>query len=484
MSNLRTLSCLAFLCAAPLGCGDSESNTPAPDLLGPSVTILTGGDCPAPTGAGTEHSGVISADETWTAAQSPHIVKFGVDVRGATLTLEPCAVVRVKTGYSITVGGSPGSPAAALIAAGSSSGSSLRPVVIKADDDTKFWGSLQILATGTADLSVLVMQRGGNPGTAPGGGGALVIWGDDNRKIPGTSVRARGVLIEEPAGPGIQLSRSGGFTADSSDVAVQNAGKSVSGGGNPADMVYPIVVDVPSVQTIPPGTYTGNARDLIYVVNGTLVGGDETFHDRGVPYRIRDELSIKPMLPASQGGLSTFTIDPGVTITIVNQAGNTKAINLGVSSGPTPDSLWPTRLIAAGTAEKPIRITSDNQVPASGDWGAIEWGGGPATGNVMSYVTVEYGGAPSGTANFGCGPKTNDALFIITNWQPADAFVQNCTFAHSASGGIVSGWYSDTPGPNLKPGNTFIDIAKPCEVSLPKTANGGCPSAGATPDCY
>ncbi|MEQ1572079.1 MAG: hypothetical protein ABMA64_41005, partial [Myxococcota bacterium] len=38
--------------------------------------LLAGGDCPAPTGPGTEHATWISADETWSAADSPHRIPY------------------------------------------------------------------------------------------------------------------------------------------------------------------------------------------------------------------------------------------------------------------------------------------------------------------------------------------------------------------------------------------------------------------------
>ena len=61
--------------------------------------------CAEPTGAGVTHSDTITADETWRAEDGPHLVPSGVAVR-ATVTIEPCAVVRVGEGASITIGDS------------------------------------------------------------------------------------------------------------------------------------------------------------------------------------------------------------------------------------------------------------------------------------------------------------------------------------------------------------------------------------------
>ena len=64
-----------------------------------------------------------------------------------------------------------------------------------------------------------------------------------------------------------------------------------------------------------------------------------------------------------------------------------------------------------------------------------------------------------------------------------DAFIQHSTFAHSLSGGIVSGWASDTVGPDLKSGNTFVDVGNSCQVSVPKSQAGACPGNDSVPDC-
>ena len=470
---------LFFTVASIAGC-DGDGAATSPDLSVNTPILSTGGNCPAVTGAGTMHTGTISADETWTAAASPHFVTFDLAVKGATLTIEPCAVVRVKAGYGITIGsGNATDPTAKLVARGTVSGSDLHPVTFTVDDGAKYWGSLAINATGSADLEHVILKRAGNLGTAQNFGGALRIFGDDNRKKPVPSVRAVSVLIDDAATAGINIQRSGGFTADSKDVTVQGCGKA----GNPVspETQYALYVESPSLQTIPPGTYTGNFKDAILVPDPGL-DGDETFHERGVPYRLKYSYGMKPSKSAAQGGLATLTIEAGVTIKLMPATSNIPSINLGTASAMDPASTWPVKLVAAGTVDKPITITSDAPSPMPGDWAGIEWGGGPSTGNVMTYVKFQYGGGPSLTENYGCGPTTNDAELIITGWRPDTAFIQNCSFLDSAAGGIVSGWFGD--GPNLRANNTFTNIAKQCEVSQPTPLTGGCPSNRVTPDCY
>ena len=81
-------------------------------------------------------------------------------------------------------------------------------------------------------------------------------------------------------------------------------------------------------------------------------------------------------------------------------------------------------------------------------------------------------------------PEDNDALLVITSWRPAESFVRNSTFAHSAAGGIVSGWNSSQPGPDLRASNSFTGIAAACQISVPRGEDNKCPGNDSTPDCY
>jgi hypothetical protein len=193
------------------------------------------------------------------------------------------------------------------------------------------------------------------------------------------------------------------------------------------------------------------------------------------------EFTMMPAMPASQGGLSTLTIEGGVTMLFERNETGFWRLLLGASSGPEPENLWPVRLRAEATPDAPIVLTSAEATPAAGDWGGIAWGGGPPDGNVMTNVRIEYAGADSGTQGFGCGESDNDAALIITNWRPADAFITSSTISDSAAGGIVSGWSTDLGGPNLGAGNTFTNIANGCNVSQWANGDGSCP--GTPPLC-
>ena len=68
--------------------------------------MASGGACAAATGAGTVHSGDITADETWTAAGAPHIVESNVRIL-ANVVIEACADVVLNERGGFQVGSAP-----------------------------------------------------------------------------------------------------------------------------------------------------------------------------------------------------------------------------------------------------------------------------------------------------------------------------------------------------------------------------------------
>ena len=109
---MRSFHGPAFALSLLTACSSSSKKPPGSDggILGTS-------GCTTSEGPGTEHAGTISADETWTAAGSPHHVTGDLDIRGATVSIEKCAVVNVASGAVISVGETSGA-VARLVASG------------------------------------------------------------------------------------------------------------------------------------------------------------------------------------------------------------------------------------------------------------------------------------------------------------------------------------------------------------------------------
>ena len=457
---------VVFVGVVVSACGDDTPGELADAPL-PADAALDAPACPPITGAGTMHNANVMADETWTAAASPHVVTFSIAVRGAKLTIEPCAVVRIRAGMIITVGQTPGAAAASMVA----HGDAMRPITFERDQSTMPWGSIRAFPTGSLDFEHVRLTGGADPATAQGGGGTIIGAGPGGNMGLTRHVRLVDVRIEGSSGFGVNLQTRGAFSADSANLTI-------TGSAAP-----PITVDGAALSTIPTGTYTGNTLDEIRVASASsLLDPDIAFRARGVPYHLVDSFSMSPMTSAAMGGLSTLTIEAGVTIKFNDGgAANSWAMTLGASNGVLPANIFPVRLIAQGTQAQPIILTSASAVPVAGSWGGIEWRGGPPDGNVMSYVTLQYAGGNSGSQGFGCGDADNDAALIIANWRPDNAFITSSTFANSAAGGIVSGWLTDLGGPSLVGNNTFTAIGNGCRVSRWRDGNNSCP--GTPPLC-
>jgi hypothetical protein len=425
------------------GCGKSNGNS---DGGGGS------GGCVDPTGAGTMHSSIMQ-DETWTAAASPHVLPYDVTFY-ATVTLEPCALVRIGAGKTLTV--SPGRIVA--------KGTEQQPIAFARLDPANPWASMRALSGGTLDLEYVGIIGGGDPlNTNPLYAGALDIRADQT-KPPAEILHADHLLIQDSASNGIYMHESGGFSATSNGVVITGSKEN------------PIHSWSNLAGTIPPGVYTGNTIDEIMLsaigqFEG-IVNWDVTFHDRGVPYHVGYpssggtlRIGVMPTSP-----VATLTIEPGVTLRFM-KGGD---IQIEHFSGPSPAS---GALIAVGTVDKPIRFTSAAAAPMAGDWLGLRFGSIPAPTTRLDNVIVQYAGGSSGSGNGSCpypGIPINDAAIRMSGGEPTSVFITNTAISDSASNGIDRGFPSDTK-PSFLPTNTFTNVPG-CKETYPRGVNGGCPA--------
>ncbi len=410
---------------------------------GPGKPMLQGGSCPAQTGAGVSHSANITANETWAAADSPHIVTSGFRVE-AVLTLEPCVEVRMAEGATITVSGS-------IVAKGTfnSSTGTLRPVLFVPRETGKKWASLFVQPTGLLDFELVGLVGGGKDnGTT---GSTIEARGSQAKPVQ-PLVRVRDVVIDSSDGTGVVLKSYATFSADSSALTIQGSG------------AEPLVVQPPAVGTIPSGSYADNGKKEIKVLGVTRLDVDETFHDRGIPYRLDTTFSMYDVAKTQL----TLTVDPGVKIRVAKEAAGGYGFLLGNKA-----SVAPVKLLVNGTAEKPVLFTSAAAIPAAGDWAGVMMAFAPAAGNAITFATFEYAGGFTGTRGFDCGPMENNGGLLMIDWRPDTAFVTNSTFRNTLGSGIVSGWTvtAGQTGPDFTPTNTFsmLSPAPPetgsCDVS-------------------
>ena len=437
---------------------DSSDSSPAGGVTGTDAGFNPDGTtnpdsaiastCMPATGTGTMHKTDIAADETWKASDGPHVVTFGFKVKaGAKLAIEPCAEVRIQSGYSIVVEGT-------LVAIGTAQ----TPITITADDAAKPWGFLQVFAPGTVSLAFATVSNGG--GETTNSFGMIEARGD--QLAPAQKIlKLDHVTLDGSAAFGVSLRAGGAFTDDSQAVTIKN--------GKAAPMrILPRVAS-----SVPSGTYTGNADDAIVIETeayGEVNYEDVTLHDRGVPYRVGGQTSLGDL----RVGPNPFklTVDAGVKLAF-KKGGSLRAVESGATTG---------LLVANGTADRPVILTSAEKTPAAGDWVGVVLGK-VAGAFKLDHVELRYAGGPSGANGYHCQPnptttgeqsKNDDAALAIYH-QPGGSYLTNSVVADSAGDGVTNAYTGTFV--DAKPTNTFTAIAS-CSVTYPLPAAGLCPNMG------
>src|SRR5688572_13759171 len=158
----------------------------------------TDGDagCGELTGSGTEVSGTIDGDETWTPEGSPYIVSGNVDVTG-NLLLEACTVVELEQDAGFSVSGS-------LVARGGTEETDegdqvFTPVAFVQRNAGEPWGSIDVAPEGMLDLEVTALAGGGSREAT------IHAYGEDQYGLPHRNVRVLSVGIVASVGYGVML---------------------------------------------------------------------------------------------------------------------------------------------------------------------------------------------------------------------------------------------------------------------------------------
>jgi hypothetical protein len=261
------------------------------------------------------------------------------------------------------------------------------------------------------------------------------------------------VKVTGSAGLGVRLSPAAAFTAASRELVVSGSGAVV---GRPP---YPLRIDgARGVGSIPSGSYSGNASDFIQVIASSALQNDTTFHDRGVPYQIGGSGSFG-VLTVGAASLTTLTVEPGVEMRFFGSGGNFGGLFIGTVSTAG-------RILAAGTAARPIVFTAVGDSPPAGSWEGVTFDGPLAADNLLDHVQILAAGAHGGDQGYGCPPlpsQTDAALKIFS--EPSAQFVFNSLIADSSYHGIFRAWVGSQV--DFTPTNTFVNVAR-CNQVLPK----------------
>lgn len=329
----------------------------ATDTLTCSATDAAGnrGSSPAVTvhissAAGTHHSGTITAAETWTAAESPHVVDYDLDVE-AMLTLQPGAVVLVADGATITVGTR--SPAG-LVARGSSDSAIVFSALTLAPEPGA-WNGILFRARTIPDSSLLrhcAVEYAG-------GGGALVRCEAGRVTIDSSELRLS-------SGSGV--SASGDGLGSLSHTAFSGCAS------------YPVSIGPGLVSTLGAGnTFSDNSRNAVELAGGAVAVTD-TWPNLGVPYCITATVTV------ADGTGPLLSIASGCSLLFADSA--KLRVGLGKPGGLRADGTYG-RIVFG-----PLAVP-----PGPGQWRGIEfWEETDPIRTILNYCSIEGAGAGNSAA--------------------------------------------------------------------------------------
>ncbi|NUP08276.1 MAG: hypothetical protein HOW73_19675 [Polyangiaceae bacterium] len=421
-----------LLLSGLLACGDDGGGAGGE---GGGATV---NECKPVSGAGTEHAS-ITESETWTADASPHIVTADLSIpEGVTLTLEPCAEVRLQEGRSIHVeGGIVGK------------GTSARPILVTAADAAP-WSVLEVTDPGTISLAYTTVEGGGVEGT---NAFAMIDTRGDQLAPAAPTLDFDNVTIRNSATYGISLRENAAFSSASRALTITGSGQA------------PLRILPRLATNIPDGDYTGNAIDRIVVENevgGNIDVEDVTFPSRGVPYQIGGPETL-PELVVGPSAV-TLTIEAGAELLFL--AGGRLTADVDGATGGS--------ISAIGTPDLPIVFASASDAPMPGDWMGI-WIEHVSSGTRFENVVIQYAGGPSFANSFHCEPDgsfSDEDAAISFFAQPTSDMLTGSVIADSPKIGVNLAYYGDPV--DFLSANEFSNIGK-CKVSTPRPVEGVCP---------
>lgn len=428
---LRTTLCLAL--AAPLAaCSDDAARNNLPDA---------GVTCAAPTGPGTIHATSPAADETWSAADSPHVITTSLAIPvGRTLTIAPCAVVQLQPATGVLVEGT-------LVAEGTAAA----PIRFEGAA-TDAWGAIETRAGATVRFAHVTVEGGG-----AGGDATLDIRGDQDAATQ-PILRVDHVTVRGSVSAGVQVRSGGGFAPGSTDLTITGAAW------------VPLTIWGRAAGGIPTGTHSGNGTDAIFL---PALGGrddiqeDTTLADHGVPYRVGGN-GGGLLLRVRGAGAPVLTIAAGATLQFVDGA---RLLVDATTSGMGG------ALVVAGTAAAPVTFTSASATPVAGRWVGLVFLGAQDPRNAITHARITYAGGESQISSYDCPSPlntgfANNGAVVVAGGQPAGAFITSTAIEDSWGDGIVRGWTGAVI--DLLPTNTFTGVAR-CQQTYPRPASGSCP---------
>ncbi|PTL85375.1 Ig-like domain-containing protein [Vitiosangium sp. GDMCC 1.1324] len=303
----------------------------------------------------TVHTTAITANETWRAADNPHLVRGAIEVGGTsapTLTIEAGVEIRFDQDAELRVTNG------ALKAMGTQQ-APINMVSNQSAPTKGYWRGVVFAAAGSASAmdSVTLSDCG-----AGSGKGACIAL--ESKAAPAL----RNVTVRNSGTAGVAVADDGSAFGTGSTM--------LSAAGNQS---YAIRIGANEAGTLPTGgTFTDNARNAVELQGN--VSRSQTWPNLGIPYVVNSNINVdgaaNPVLTLSAGTVLRFGHDFGLYVGVLNEKG---------------------ALMVDGTAAAPVLLTADSDSPQPGHWRGVHLlvrlGD---TASRISHATLEYAGASSG----------------------------------------------------------------------------------------
>ncbi len=290
--------------------------------------------------------------------------------------------------------------------------------------ETTDWGGIDFgpFAVSSA-INDAVLDGCGKSDFTRYGTGCVYIFGSLTPGGPAPTPLFKNVTIRNAQDFGVALGYRGAFAAGSANLTITGTTGSGFATGRP------MIFGQSSPGSIPPGQYTGNLIDEIWINQLDLTASD-TWHDRGVPYLVYGIISV------GSDANPTLTIDSAATVIF---SGGTRVL-VGMDQ--------PGAFRAIGTAAAPVTLNSQNPVP--GGWVGIVFGPYADASSALDHAIVDNAGAAD--------PWIAGAIHFYVD---LGDIIHNTVISHSSSCGVIivnqPPWSTDFTAPAL--GNTFVNNA-------------------------
>ncbi len=298
------------------------------------------------------HEGNINANEEWKAGM--HEITGEVYVDGATLTIDPGAIVKFDQGTGLFIGYNGGTAGATLIANGTAD----QPILFTSSATNKTPGDWEYIgfysgASNNNSMKFCTVEYAGSSQD----------YGEID--IEGTSVTIENSYIQHSMSKGITVDQTGKFNSFTADTLRNNAS-------------YDIALFGANANTI--GLNNGMMSNTnVYVEAGDPYSlSDGTWNKLNCTYILDGDLYIESSTGAK------LTLAPGVKVALSQNS----EIDVGYDSNTFGT------LVANGSADDSVYITSSAAEgnKTAGDWGYIGFWSGAGSSSSFTYTSVTYGG--------------------------------------------------------------------------------------------